>query len=1144
MIDSKVVSHIQLLDERPTWQRLNVIPFIIFHIVSIYTLITYYNENELLALLAVPVSVIFHIFSFLLPLWVVDMDAFINYSKISDISKAKFVKVTPKTHKGLTTICPLEENLHLGTFFNYQKRSYLFNKDRKTFSKLEFPVHKTFQEYVTQANSKSNDSSWLNLQSLSYGENTFNIPSPTFKELYKEHAVAPFFLFQLFSVALWLLDEMWYYAIFILFMLVVLEATVVKQRLRNLESLRNMATPPQQVLVLRNNRWEKVYSQELVPGDICCVTRGTMPLSCDMLLLTGSCIVNEAMLTGESTPLIKESIVHVENINENLNVKKHALHILFGGTTIIQNSYEPTDKYFKNIPTNQVRGCLAYVIRTGFNTSQGKLMRTILFSTQRVTANTRETMWFIMVLIFFAIVASAHVLQKGLEDQSRSRYKLMLNCITILTSVVPPELPVQLSLAVNTSLQKLAKIGIFCTEPFRIPFAGKVNVCCFDKTGTLTEEHLVFKGITGLPDKPPIELITAKDMDEVNSNINYVMAACNSLVYVDKESIGDPMELAALKAVKWQMITPTLVQSKKKPPGGLHIEHRYFFTSALARMSVIVSHSNDSPLKGTRMVLMKGAPEVIKKYLDAPPSWYNMSYLHYARQGKRVIACAYKTLDADANIHSMKREEAESNLTFVGFIIFECPIKPESAEAIAALSTSAHKILMITGDNPLTACQVAKDLKITAKPILILEADSKEKSSESEDFCWQTLDSSSSLELGKKNIIGRFDENSLRNLDKYDFCIYGSSLDMVLNNRRCVEILSSTSVIARASPDQKTQVLTKLRDCGHVTLMCGDGTNDVGALKHADVGIAVLNKTKSDSKNEKEEIKKPIIKDVTRGPPKGMKSKSFASRKLEEAKVEKKVEAAQDTDIVKLGDASNASSFTSKSSSVLPIIDVIRQGRCTLVTTLQMFRILALNCLISAYSLSVLYLDGIKIGDTQATLTGILVASCFLFITQSEPLSTLSKKRPVANIFSLYMFFALLGQFLVHMWALRFVVHLAKENYFGDVLKPDAKFFPNLLNTAVFLISNSMQIATFAVNYEGHPFMDSLIENRSLFGSLVACGLITTVATLELFPPFNAFIQLVPMPYGFGSTIFMIMIADVVGIFLVERISRFLFDRQ
>ena len=105
---------------------------------------------------------------------------------------------------------------------------------------------------------------------------------------------------------------------------------------------------------------------------------------------------------------------------------------------------------------------------------------------------------------------------------------------------------------------------------------------------------------------------------------------------------------------------------------------------------------------------------------------------------------------------------------------------------------------------------------------------------------------------------------------------------------------------------------------------------------------------------------------------------------------------------VQLGDVSIAAPFTSKKSTILSTIAIVRQGRCTLVTTLQMYCILALNCLISAYSLSVLYLDGVKYGDTQMTITGIMIAAFFFFVTHSEPCEFLSTLQPHNSIFCKY----------------------------------------------------------------------------------------------------------------------------------------------
>lgn len=135
------------------------------------------------------------------------------------------------------------------------------------------PLSKYQLEAGAQLNAAKNETKGLSSADIAtllslYGKNTFNIPIPAFSTLFVEHATAPFFVFQIFCVGLWCLDEYWYYSLFTLFMLVMFECTVVWQRVRTLTEFRSMSIEPYPIQCYRDGKWDKVQTDELLPGDM------------------------------------------------------------------------------------------------------------------------------------------------------------------------------------------------------------------------------------------------------------------------------------------------------------------------------------------------------------------------------------------------------------------------------------------------------------------------------------------------------------------------------------------------------------------------------------------------------------------------------------------------------------------------------------------------------------------------------------------------------------------------------------------------------------------------------------------------------------------------------------------------------------
>ncbi|CAK9298477.1 unnamed protein product [Gordionus sp. m RMFG-2023] len=1208
-------------------------------------------------------------------MWSVDIRSSLLCTQVKNPYEAQYAKVMPISNTGACEMVKINHkklNINFSMWIEYQKVKYIFDDDKQIFQPIKYPIYEQYNYYhnykgLTDDFKGLIDNNYINIMEHVYGLNKMNIEIPDFMELMKDRSTSPFFVFQVLCVCLWSLYDQFYYSLFTLLMLVVFEATLVKQQLKNMSEIRKMGNKSFIINVYRNKRWRLMSSENLLPGDICSITRNKV-VPCDVLLLKGTCIVDESMLTGESVPQPKESIEN-ENGDQILDLSSEdsKLRVLYGGTHVIQTLTPPNkNKSGWKSPDN---GCLVHVLRTGFSTSQGKLLSTILGGVKLRGgfvggSENWETCCFIGLLLVFAIAASIYVWIQGTLDPARNRYKLLLECVLIITSVVPPELPIELSLAINSSLLALSKLSIFCTEPFRIPFAGKLDVCCFDKTGTLTTDDFVIDGVVEyISDKENDgtqggAIMTQKfgdnslvPLEECSRITKMVLGTCHSLINLprgeqddqlesgprlprthgltwDINIIGDPLEKAILQELGWNLTKNDVVIGVNKTVheltwSPLKILHRFHFLSALKRMSVIISYKDMFNVnKFIYQVVIKGAPEVLKPMFINAPEDYDQTYLKFANKGGRVLALGSRILPAElfdtgkssnATKFELNQDTFEKELIFRGFLIVSCPLKASTGKAINELIHSNHKIVMITGDNHLTACHVGHELGIvSSKQIYMLQIPAFDTAMDGYDLLtWKPLHNSNPNHIlrlcprkltfqslhqihpsSESNRRAQYDSLNEIKDNRIDLCLTGQSFEWLLSyvssidknkdlsNKLMDFILLKTKIFSRFTPTQKEAVISSYNRSGKVTLMCGDGTNDVGALKHAHIGVSILSHGGS---LDEIELDKNLHKNPKVTPncnsnttmskknllEKRIKNAKFSSSPINNSSIDtsitsantllnKKLEAKKklakllqdiekegmDPDIVKLGDASIAAPFTSKNSSIQCVCHIIKQGRCTLVTTLQMYTILALNSLILAYSQSVLYLQGVKFSDTQATIQGLLLAICFLSISRSKPLKRLSIEKPLPNIFNICTLSTIFSQFFVHFYCLIFLFDSAvklsppKEAIFVDL---EADFKPNLINTTVYIISLTLQVSTFVINYRGKPFMESMYENKALLYSLIIPLLCTLCLTLNIFPAFTAYLEIVELPSEFKYVVLRILFLDIAASYTVNYVLQKLF---
>ncbi|KAJ3081881.1 hypothetical protein HK102_002077, partial [Quaeritorhiza haematococci] len=388
-----------------------------------------------------------------------------------------------------------------------------------------------------------------------FGSNMVDVKEKSTFRLLMDEVLHPFYVFQIASIILWSIDDYYYYASCIFLISTMSAVSTLVETKQIMRKLREMSRFGCDVRCWRGGSWWTIRSEDLVPGDVFEIPAGggsgggdggdgsVVPMQlfpCDAVLLQGDCIVNESMLTGESIPVSKVPISDEElrmmdfEVEDPSKSARMSRFFLFSGTKIIRvrggrtgGSARPSrDDRGKSRPplstsafstqTETIHpsyGALGMVVRIGFNTTKGNLVRSMLFPRPNKFKFYRDSFRFIGVLCMIAILgffsSLYNFLALGVEWTT-----ITLRALDLITIVVPPALPATMAIGTSFAIGRLRRWKIFCISPPRVNICGKVDIMCFDKTGTLTQEGLDVLGFRFTVPRRTVQV----DFDEENGD--------------------------------------------------------------------------------------------------------------------------------------------------------------------------------------------------------------------------------------------------------------------------------------------------------------------------------------------------------------------------------------------------------------------------------------------------------------------------------------------------------------------------------------------------------------------------------------------------------------------------------------------------